>query len=1014
MLNQQADAPPTPAHHGENSPVPLRALIVEDNPADAFLLVRMLKAGGYSVSYERVESAEAMREALAHEPWDIVISDYVMPNFDGLSALRLTKESDPDLPFILVSGGVGEEVAVGAMRAGAQDYVIKGELTRLVPAVARELHESAARRSKIEAESALRRSETRLHSILGALEDIIWSIELPSLRLVYLNPAAEKIYGRPVAAFLDATQDWLDAVHPEDRERMRQSAKEICIAGSLSIEYRIVRPDGEVRWIHDRAQVVSNESGCRIRIGIARDITEHKRSQAMLYQAAHYDALTGLPNRALLSDCLTQAMIHAQRRNHMVAVVFIDIDRFKTVNDSLGHEAGDELLRQVTLRLTRTLRTEDTVARLGGDEFVVVLPEIAQEADAAGVAAKLMQAVEPPIEIRGQSIYCTASIGIALFPRDGRDAGTLLKHADAARYRAKDEGRNGFRFYDAMTSSAATAQLELEKELREALINNELELHYQPQVDLTRDGAVYGFEALLRWRHPRRGLLPPLEFIPFAEETGLIVPIGEWVLREACRQCKQWTEAFDSELRVAVNLSVRQFVGDNLVRTVAAALAASDLPAKNLEVELTESLLMQDVAQSVKVLKQLKTMGVTLAVDDFGTGYSSLAYLKRFPLDEIKIDKSFVRDITSDPDDAAICASIMAMANALRLRVVAEGVETEAQLGFLQQRQCQAMQGYLFSRPLPAEDATNLLRSSRRQPLVSNSSVAPVRKLLLLDDEENILSALKRLFRRDGYEIFTTTDAAAAFDILAQHRVGVIISDQRMPGMSGTEFLRRVKDLYPDTIRIVLSGYTELQSVTDAINEGAIYRFLTKPWEDEQLRTAIREAFQHQELAWENARLARQARDAGVKLAQTNEQLQQLLAEKSRRIARDATFLGIAQEAMNYVPLPLIGADSDGLIVMANAAALALLPGLIPGITLSQGLPSALARYLLDEIGPTPERIPIGGSLWQPRKQRMGLQSGSSGWLLMLLPECVVDRCEGPEPRDSSAEAGAPCTWKPA
>ena len=1011
LLHNALSRPTPPA---AESAVPLRVLIVEDSIFDTLLLVDVLEEGGYVVFHERVDTPTAMRQALDYAQWDIVISDFLMPDFDGMAALKLAKAFDPDLPFIVVSGGVGEEVAVGAMRAGAQDYLIKGSLARLVPAVARELQDSVARRAKVQAESALVQTETRLQSILGALEDIIWSIELPSLRLIYLNPAVEEIYGRPAASFLGKQDAWLAAVHPEDRERMRRYAYEVIDQGSHSIEYRIVRPDGEVRWIHDRAHVATNKSGCRTRIdGIATDLTEHKRSQAMLYQAAHYDALTGLPNRALLSDNLNQALIQAQIRNQSVAVMFIDIDRFKTVNDSLGHEAGDELLRQVTLRLTRTLRAEDSVGRLGGDEFVVVLPATAHDADAEAVAAKLIQALGPPIEIHGQSIYCTISIGIAMFPRDGRDASTLLKFADAAMYQTKRAGRNGFRFFDSATNADATTALTLESELRTALLNNELELYYQPQVDLIHDGRVYGFEALLRWRHPSRGLLSPLEFIPLAEETGLIVPIGDWVLREACRQCKEWTQAFDSDLRIAVNLSGRQLVGDGLVPSVAAALVASGLPAKNLQVELTESLLMQDVPHSVRLLKQLKAMGVSLAMDDFGTGYSSLAYLKRFPLDELKIDKSFVRDITSDPDDAALCASIMAMANVLRLHVVAEGVETEAQLGFLQQRQCRAMQGYLFSRPLPAAEATNLLKSGRRQPVVAHSPTAPARKLLLLDDEESILSSLKRLFRRDGYEIFTATDAVAAFEILAEHRIGVIISDQRMPGMSGTEFLRRVKDLYPDTIRIVLSGYTELQSITAAINEGAIYRFLTKPWEDEQLRAAIREAFQRTELAWENARLDLQAREAGAKLTQANEQLQQVLSEKSSRIARDETFLGIAQEAMHYVPLPLIGADDDGMVVMVNAAAQALLPGLMPGVGASEGLPAALARCLLDEISPPLENFQIGGGVWQLRKRRMGLRSGSSGWLLMLLPPCSADDGSRLQTRRGSIESAAPCAWSP-
>jgi diguanylate cyclase (GGDEF)-like protein/PAS domain S-box-containing protein len=971
-----------------NAPKPtLRLLLVEDSTADATLILREIKAAGYAVSHEVACTAAELEAALGRAQWDIVISDYVMPQMDGLQALRLTKKHDPYLPFVVVSGKIGEETAVAVIRAGAQDYLTKNNLARLVPVIERELREVSMRRNAVQSRQALHESESRLKSILNTLDDIVWSVEIPSLRLSYLSPAAAKVYGRPLENLLGSPDKWLSAVHPEDRERMRRYIAEVMAAGSLSTEYRIVRPDGELRWLYDRARVVANERGCRLRIdGIASDITEHKRSQAMLYQAAHHDTLTGLPNRILLNDRLAQAIGHAQRRKQAVAVMFIDLDRFKNVNDGLGHEAGDALLRHMAIRIRQSIRAEDTVARLGGDEFVVVLPDIAHEADVELVANKLLATVAPAQEIQGHTIHCTASIGVALYPRDGHDAGALLKCADIAMYQAKQGGRNCVRLYNSVMNAAATMRLELENELREAIEQNQFELHYQPQVDLCNDGKIVGFEALVRWRHPRRGLLSPLEFIPTAEETGLIVAIGDWVLREACRQCKVWVDTLSNDIRMSVNISTRQLVGANLAQGVAAALAASGLPPKHLEIELTESLLMHDIEQSATVLGQLKAMGVFLAVDDFGTGYSSLAYLKRFPIDHIKIDRSFVRDISRDPDSAAICASIIAMAHALRLGVVAEGVETETQLGFLLQRQCQAMQGFLFSPPLPAEEATAVLEEGRRQAIALQSPQAPVRKLLLLDDEENILSSLKRLFRRDGYEIFAISDATSAFEVLAKHRVGVIVSDQRMPGMSGTEFLRRVKDLYPDTIRIVLSGYTELRSVTDAINEGAIYRFLTKPWDDQQLRNAIREAFQQQELASENARLDHQAREASTRLAQANEHLRILLAENSQRMARDATFLGIAQEAVDYVPLPIIGADMDGMVVLANAAAQTLLPSLAVGFSVEQALPAGLATCLRDETIPTPLRIEVGGESWWLRKQRMGVHSGSSGWLLILLP----------------------------
>ncbi|MBI3140505.1 MAG: EAL domain-containing protein [Rhodocyclales bacterium] len=968
----------------ENELQPLRVLVVEDNPDDALFLVRALKRG-YAPEHERVETPEAMCKALEAADWDIVVSDYTMPEFSGLQALELVKRHDPNLPFIIVSGNVGEEVAVGAMRAGAQDYLPKGNLTRLLPAVARELEEAANRRRRLAAEEALRHNQERLNSVLASLGDIVWSVGLPSLRLEYLNPAAEEIYGRPVSDFLGHLESWVEAVHPEDRERMGHYVADTLASGANSAEYRIVRPDGEVRWLFDRAKVVVNERGRKLRIdGIASDITRHKKSQELLYRVAHHDALTGLPNRALMLDRLGQALAQHERTGRMFALVFIDLDRFKTINDSLGHELGDAVLCQAAERLVHCLRSEDTVARLGGDEFGVLLPDIAHGTSIASVAQKLIQAVAPPMRIGAHTIHCTASLGISLFPRDGADAEAMLKNADTAMYEAKRAGRNTVRFYAAEMNAAATHQLELENALRGATERGELELHFQPQIDLGRGGAICGFEALVRWRHPERGLVAPAEFIPLAEETGLIVPIGEWVLREACRRAKGWVETWDLDLRVAVNLSARQFAQPHLPQLVAAALRESGLPAKNLELELTESLVMQDPELSARTLAELKAMGIAIAVDDFGTGYSSLAYLKRFPIDIIKIDKSFVGEITSNPDDAAICTSIIAMAHSLRLKVVAEGVENESQLGFLVQQQCDRVQGFLFSRPVEAQAAGELLRDGRRLEVLLPPAAGPQRTLLLLDDEENILTALKRVFRRDGYQVLTAGSAPQAFELLAAHKVGVIVSDQRMPLMTGTEFLRRVKELYPDTVRIVLSGYTELQSVIEAINAGSIYRFLTKPWDAEQLRSAIRDAFRQQELAEENARLDRRNRDSSARLAELNGQLQELLADKSSRIARDETLIGTTREIFHCVPVPLIGIDDEGMIVLANARAQALWPAALPGTSAADALPEPLAAG--PTAGAAPRPVNLGGRRYFAYRERIDPHSGGTGWLITLVP----------------------------
>jgi EAL domain-containing protein (putative c-di-GMP-specific phosphodiesterase class I)/FixJ family two-component response regulator len=526
-------------------------------------------------------------------------------------------------------------------------------------------------------------------------------------------------------------------------------------------------------------------------------------------------------------------------------------------------------------------------------------------------------------------------------------------------------------------------ECQLEQHLRDALDNEELELEFQPQVEVLTDGDIVGFEALLRWRHPLKGLVSPAEFVPIAEQSGLIVAIGRWVLREACRRCAAWNAAAGRPIRVAVNVSGHQF-GPALVQSVAAALAESGLDPRLLELELTESVLMRDTDQAQSMLSQLKSIGVALAIDDFGTGYCGLSYLRRFPIDRLKIDRSFVKDVTTNTDDAAICSTIIAMAHGLRLEVVAEGVETAAQLGFLLQRRCQMVQGYLFSAPLPAADAEALLKSGSRLELRDRANGTPARRLLLLDDEQNILSSLRRLFRRDGYEIHTATDAAQAFELLAANEIGVVISDQRMPGISGTEFLRRVKDIYPNTMRIVLSGYTELASVTEAINEGAIYRFVAKPWDDHQLRTAIREAFRHQEMASENARLDRESREVSAQLTRANAQLNALLDERAQRIERDVTVLGVAQEAVDLVPLPMLGADPDGMIALLNRAARELLPSARVGLDAAVCLPSELAVCLYGDAAALPDAVVLAGRGWRPQRHAMGARSASTGWLLIL------------------------------
>jgi diguanylate cyclase (GGDEF)-like protein/PAS domain S-box-containing protein len=520
-------------------------------------------------------------------------------------------------------------------------------------------------------------------------------------RILDCNESCARIFGfnsREEFIHADANDFYFD--HSE-RERLVQQLR---LHGSLSnTELRLRRRDGGIIWVLENVSLLNND----ILEGTIIDITDRKHAQEQMEYQAYHDSLTGLPNRLLFRDRITVALAHAKRSARGAAVMFLDLDQFKLVNDTLGHTVGDRLLQAIGSRLVNCVRGDDTVARMGGDEFTVLLPDLLDRRGAASVAQKVLEAVRHPVHVDQHELYVTTSIGIAIFPDDGADAETLLKNADRAMYRAKELGRDNSQFATPGHFDAADSRLALERSLHHALEGDEFEVHYQPMVEIATNRVV-GAEALVRWRHPEHGLMQPEEFIPVAEETQLIVPLGAWVLRTACAQMKAWHDAGHAWLRVAVNLSPRQFQDQQLATTVENILAETGFPGAYLDLEITESTAMQNAEMSLLILNRLKEMGIRISIDDFGTGYSSLSYLKRFPIDTVKIDQDFVRDLTDD--DAAIISAVISMARALNLRVIAEGVETEEQLEFLRREQCAEMQGFLFSKPLSAAEFEKTLQ----------------------------------------------------------------------------------------------------------------------------------------------------------------------------------------------------------------------------------------------------------------------------------------------------------------
>ncbi|MFA6070197.1 MAG: EAL domain-containing protein [Janthinobacterium sp.] len=833
-----------------------KILIVDDQEVNLRLLEHLLGSGGYTAISSTLD-ARAVAGLHQRHQFDLIILDLVMPGMSGYAVMDALRplELEGYLPVLVIAADPDAKLA--ALEAGARDFISKPfdaleVLTRIRNMLEVRLLHRAARHYNTLLERTVGQRTAELQRFRGAMDaatDAIFLVDVLGMTLVDVNDGACRLLGYARTELLALAPGTLLPSPPAPPLAALQGgaahlATEVMECELLRRDLSLVPVELGWHWYAQAPVAGTPGTGGLLLIAVARDISERRQAQERLKHLAHYDGLTGLPNRSLFYQTLAQAVELAQEKSWRIVVLFIALDRFKSINDTLGAALGDELLRQFSNRLVECVRLRDTVGRLGNDEFALILSMSRNQQEAVAVANQVREALRAPFDLRGHAATLTASIGIAMYPDDATDPETLIKYANTAMGGAKQAGRDGYRFFTAGMNVQVLARLDLELALRHALEHEQFILYYQPKVDL-RTGRISGVEALLRWRRPGYGLVAPAEFVPVLEDTGLIVRVGSWVIQAACRQIAEWRDSEVGPVRVAVNVSSRQFAEGDLEGEVTRALAQYGVAPELLELELTETALMSNAERTIVVLGKLKKIGVKVAIDDFGTGYSSLAYLQRFPIDKLKIDIAFVRNITSNPNDAAIALAIVSMAHSLKLSVVAEGVESRPQLEYLRRNRCDEIQGFYFSRALPALELGQMIAAGAGLPPGHDPAAQPAQTLLIVDDDVNVLSSLHRLFRPEGYQILTASTPAEGFEMLALHRVHVIVCDQRMPSMSGTEFLSKVKELYPETIRIILSGYTGLEAVLDSINRGAIYRFYTKPWDDTQLRDNIRLAFQH-------------------------------------------------------------------------------------------------------------------------------------------------------------------------
>jgi len=685
-------------------------LLIEDNPGDARLLREMFKEhGGASTTLTWLQGVGEAENYLAGQHVGAILLDLGLADAHGMEAVRRAHAAAPAVPLVVITGLDDESVAAAALREGAGDYLIKGEIE--ARGLMRSLRYAIER---LTMQAVMNANSARAIATLNCIGDAVACTDM-SGTITFLNLAAETLTGwsseqatgRPMAEVFKIVDGATgkSVLTPMDVDATWPATMQ------LPAHAVLIRRDGFETAVEDSIAPIRDRNGLATgAVFVLRDATRTRAMTKEITHAAEHDFLTGLPNRIVLNDRISHAIAAALRDQTEAALLFLDIDGFKHINDSLGHVVGDKLLESIARRLVACVRGTDTVSRQGGDEFIVLLADMSERDGALISCKRLLAAVAEPHLIDGHDLHVTASIGISVYPDDGLDAETLIKNADTAMYQAKESGRQGYKFFKPAMNVRAVERQSIEESLRRAVERREFILHYQPKINLA-SGAITGMEALLRWQHPVRGLVPPGQFIPVAEDCGLILSIGAWVLQEACTQAKTWADAGLPAAKMAVNISSAEFQDIGFAKRMFEIIEGSGLPAAALEVELTESVLMKRSEHAIAILGALHERGVTLAIDDFGTGYSSLSYLRRFPIDVLKIDQSFIRQISLGGDNATIVTAVIGLAKNLKLSVVAEGVETLEELDFLRAQRCDEVQGYYFSRPVPAKMFERLLRS---------------------------------------------------------------------------------------------------------------------------------------------------------------------------------------------------------------------------------------------------------------------------------------------------------------